>query len=126
MASAYRARMAIDDDDDEDDDLQAEEQDLLVVLKLSNNQMGTHTERQEIEALADQLAAMLEDSELGEYDGEEIGGGECTLFFCGPDPDRLLTELRPVLKRSPLCRGAAVVRMVKNAAGEHERKRTML
>ena len=60
------------------------------------------------------------------------GPGRCfffllpTLFFCGPDPDRLLAELRPVLKRSPLCRGAAVVRMVKNAAGEHERKRTML
>jgi hypothetical protein len=126
MASAYRARMALDDDDDEDDDLQAQEQDLLVVLKLSNNLLGTNAERQAIEALADELAALLETGDLGEYDGEELGGGECTLFFCGPDPDRLLAELRPVLKRSPLCRGASVIRMVKNAAGDYERKRTML
>jgi hypothetical protein len=125
MASAYLGAMQFDDEDDEDD-APAPEMDLLVVLKLSNNQMGTNSERQQIEALADELAAMLENGDLGEYDGEELGGGECTLFFCGPDPDRLLAELRPVLKRSPLCRGAAVVRMVKNAAGDYERKRTML
>jgi hypothetical protein len=51
----------------------------------------------------------------GEYDGDELGGGECSLFFCGPDPDRMLAVLLPLLKRSPLARGAHVVRMVDGA-----------
>ena len=107
-------------DHDDDDAGAAEgplEQDLLVVLKLSNKQMGTHQERQEIEQFAEQLEATITGAGVGEYDGEEIGGGECTLFFCGPDIEKLLTVLRPLLKRSPLCRGGHLVRMVATADG---------
>jgi hypothetical protein len=100
-----------DDQDDQD------EQDLLVVLKLSNRQMGTRQERADLEALASELEAAVVAAGVGEYDGDEIGGGECTLFFCGPDVDRLLTVLRPLLKRSPLCRGGHLVRMVDDADG---------
>ncbi len=109
---------------DDDDDLPGEEQDLLVGLKLSNRLMGTHEERQEIEAFADELAAAIEAEGVGEYDGDELGGGECTLFFCGPDIDKLLGVLRPLLKRSPLCRGAMLVRMVDDGTGEFTPQRT--
>ena len=102
-----------DDDDGRDDEL-----DLLVVLKLSNRQMGTHEERAEIEAFADELATAVAAAGVGEYDGDELGGGECTLFFVGPDVDRLLGVLRPLLKRSPLCRGAHLVRMLPGPDGE--------
>jgi hypothetical protein len=88
--------------------------------------MGTHEERQGIEAFADELAAAVEAAGVGEYDGDELGGGECTLFFCGPDVDRLLDVLRPLLKRSPLCRGAQIVRMVAGADGELEPQRQNL
>jgi hypothetical protein len=101
--------------DDEDDEPTHDEQDLLVVLKLSNRQMGTHQERADLEALADDLEALVRDAEVGEYDGDELGGGECTLFFCGTDIDKLLGVLLPALKRSPLARGAHVVRMVDGA-----------
>ena len=106
-----------DEDDDGDDTGDGGEQDLLVVLKLSNKQMGTATERQDIEAFAEELAAAVEQAGAGEFDGDELGGGECTLFFCGPDVDKLLAVLRPLLKRSPLCRGAHFVRMVETADG---------
>ena len=99
-----------------DDDHDAE-QDLLVVLKLSNRQMGTNDERAQIEAFAEELGAAVEQAGAGEFDGDEIGAGECTLFFCGPDVDKLLAVLRPLLKRSPLCRGAHFVRMVLDAEG---------
>lgn len=102
---------------DDEDNLPEVEQDLLVVLKLSNKQMGTHQERAEIEAFAEQLEAAIQAAGVGEYDGEEIGGGECTLFFCGPDIDKLLGVLRPLLKRAPLCRGGHLVRMVATADG---------
>jgi len=104
--------------DDDDDDLgEAQEQDLLVVLKLSNRQMGTHQERLDIERFAEELGEAATAAGVGEYDGDEIGGGECTLFFAGTDIDRLLAVLRPLLKRSPLCRGGHLVRMVATADG---------
>jgi hypothetical protein len=121
-ATRYRDAMAAvqhrnDDDDEHDDDGASAEQDLLVVLKLGNRQMGTAQERQQIDAFASELEAAVEAAGAGEYDGDEIGGGECTLFFCGPDVDRLLGVLRPLLQRSPLARGAHLVRMVATADG---------
>ena len=117
-----------DDDpgNDEHDTDASEEQDLLVVLRLSNRQMGTAAERMEIEALADQLEAAILDAGVGEYDGDELGGGECVLFFCGPDIDRLQAVLHPLLKRSPLCRGAHLVRMVEGDDGQARRERVAL
>jgi len=110
--------MATDDDTDE---APGEEQDLLVVLPLSNRQMGTATERADLEAFADQLADAVEAAGVGEYDGDEYGGGEYTMFFCGPDAERLFTALHPLLKRSPLCRGGKVVRQSTAADGSPDR-----
>ena len=121
--------MRPDDDDENDDEVdepRGAEQDLLVVLKLSNRQMGTHEEREQIEAFAEQLATALERAGAGEYDGDELGGGECTLFFCGRDADALLAVLRPLLKQSPLSRGAHLVRMVPGADGRLAPQRSPL
>ena len=120
----YGAQMVRDDETA--DDAGGNEQDLLVVLRLSNRLMGTNQERQDIQALADDLAAAVEASGFGEYDGEELGAGECTLFFCSQDPEQLLTFLRPLLKRSPLCRGAQIVRMVADEEGNPTAKRQNL
>ncbi len=105
------------DPDLDDHDAPGDEQDLLVVCKLSNRQMGTFQERQDLEAFADELDAAVQAAGVGEYDGDELGGGECTLFFCTRDVDQLLAVLRPLLKRSPLCRGGHLVRMVATADG---------
>ncbi|MBL8730446.1 MAG: hypothetical protein JNM25_18655 [Planctomycetes bacterium] len=113
-------------DEADDADPEAEEQDLLVVLRLSNRRMGVHSERQAIETFADELEQVVTEAGVGEYDGDEIGGGECVLFFCGPDIDALLAVLQPHLKRSPLCRGGHLVRMVASADGTPERQRIPL
>lgn len=123
-ARRYGACMVANDADD--DDTGGDEQDLLVVLRLSNNLMGTNQERQAIEALADELADAVEAGGFGEYDGEELGGGECILYFCSEQPDQLLTFLRPLLKRSPFGRGAQVVRMVPDEKGQLGPKRQNL
>lgn len=102
---------------------QAEERDLLVVLRLSNRQMGTNEERAEIEQLADQLANEVEAAGVGEYDGDEFGGGECILFFCGPDEMALLGFLRSLLQRSHYARGAHFVRLVEAEDGEMKREK---
>ena len=105
-----------------DDPDPADERDLLVVLRLSNRAMGTHEERTQIELLAAQLEAAAHEANVGEYDGDEYGGGECILFFCGPDEEALLGVLRPLLQRSPLARGAHFVRLVEKEDGEMRRE----
>ena len=112
--------------DDEDEGEGAAEQDLLVVLRLSNRQLGTAPERAAIEAFTDELEAAVTAAEVGEYDGDEVGGGECVLFFCGPDIDLLLRVLQPLLKRSPLCRGGHLVRLVAGPDGVMQRRRVPL
>jgi hypothetical protein len=115
--------MADPADDDIDDFEPGAEQDLLVVLRLSNRMMGTASERQELSAFADELGAAVAEAGVGDYDGDEWGGGECVLFFCGPDLDRLRAVLLPLLKRSPLARGGHFVHMAAGVEGELERVR---
>lgn len=101
---------------------ETDERDLLVVLPLSNQSMGTREERASIEALADELEQAAHEAGVGEYDGNEYGGGECVLFFCGPNEDRLLGVLRPHLLRASLARGAHFVRLVPGQDGEMRRE----
>ena len=72
--------------------------------------------------LAEQLEAAAHEAGVGEYDGDEYGGGECILFFCGPDEEAMLGVLRPLLQRSPLARGAHFVRLVESEDGEMRRE----
>lgn len=115
---------AMESDDDPDDD--QPEQDLLVVLKLSNRAIGRAAEREQIELFADELATAVAEAGVGEFDGDELGGGECILFFCGPDLERLLGVLLPLLRRSPLCRGASIVRMEPDEEGHWRQVRRPL
>ena len=112
-----------DEPDDETDDLHVPEQDLLVVFPLPGGDLGTPDEQQQIDELGDELAELLAEQGLGEYDGDEYGGGECTMFFCGPDSQALVAALRPILRRHPLCRRGHFVRLVAAADGSYDRRR---
>ena len=85
-------------------------QEVEVVLRLSNRTMGVRKERDEIVQLEDQLAEVLERTGAGECEGDEFGDGLCTMYFTGPDADRLFLTLQPHLQRSPLCRGAHAIK----------------
>lgn len=115
-----------EDSPDDEGMPRSDERDLLVVLRLSNRQMGTNEERAEIAMLADQLADAVETAGVGEYDGDEFGGGECILFFCGPDEMALLGFLRPLLQRSPYGRGAHFVRLIEVNDGEMQQEKIPL
>lgn len=78
------------------------------MLRLSNPQMGTTTERAELEEFAERLEQILAADQLGEYDGNEIGGGEFVMFFCGPCAEGIYDALRPALQQSPYGRGALI------------------
>jgi hypothetical protein len=58
--------------------------------------------------LEDQLEAVLEGSELGEYDGHEIAvdGSDGLLFLYGPDADALYGEIKKTLIESESIKNA--------------------
>ncbi|HWA20574.1 MAG TPA: hypothetical protein VG757_16430 [Devosia sp.] len=83
---------------------------VILHLKLSDGDMGSEAEREAIFALEDRLAAAIEEPGLGEFDGNEFGGGECTLYFYGPDADRIYSALVPILQMNSLARGGHAIK----------------
>jgi hypothetical protein len=81
-----------------------------VILTLSNGQHGTTEEVKSIHALSDDLKAAIAKHEAGAFDGDEFGGGECTLYMYGPDADRLFDAIRQPLAASPLSRGGYAIK----------------
>lgn len=81
-----------------------EEHCVKVYLKLSN-EYGTPEEIEAIHELSDALEEAIQESGAGEFDGDEFGGGECTLYMYGPDADKLFEAIRKSLKSSPAATG---------------------
>jgi len=47
--------------------------------------------------LEDALIEAIESSSAGEFDGNDVGQGECTLYMYGLDADALFTAIKPVI-----------------------------
>jgi hypothetical protein len=58
--------------------------------------------------LEDRLAAKIEIEKVGEYDGNEIAydGSQAILYMYGPDADKLLATIRPILETTSFMKGA--------------------
>ncbi len=63
----------------------------------------------DLATLEDRLIKVIERDGLGEFDGNEIGPTEATLFMYGPDAERLFAGVEQTLRAYPLCQGARVV-----------------
>jgi hypothetical protein len=70
---------------------------LIVTIILRSGGMGDKEERGRIISLEHQLSAVIENSSAGEFDGDEYGGGTCTMYMYGPSAERLLALTLPVL-----------------------------
>jgi len=82
----------------------------IVELKLSNDEYGTEDEGNRIHNLSDELLAAIDSAGVGEFDGDEFGGGTCSLYMYGPDVDALFKVVDPILRSSPLTKGATAVK----------------
>jgi len=87
----------------------AEEQAVLVHLSLSAPQSASKAELTGLLKLEEQVALALERAHAGEHDGNEIGGGEFTIYCYGPNGDRIFAAIEPVLRASALAKGARIV-----------------
>ena len=101
----------------------AEEQAVLVYLRLFNAGFGSKDELTELFKLEEQVAAAIEQAHVGEHDGNEVGGGEFTIYCYGPNGDKLFAAIEPVLRKSAFAKGARVViRYGKPGAKQAERR----
>ena len=63
----------------------------------------------DLATLEDQLIEAINTHRVGEFDGNEMGNRETTLFTYGPDANKLFAAMEPVLRAYPLCKNARVV-----------------
>jgi hypothetical protein len=63
----------------------------------------------DLSTLEDQLIEAINKNHTGEFDGNEIGERETTIYTYGPDAQRLYAVIEPVLRGYPLCQNARIV-----------------
>ena len=71
-----------------------------------------YCEGEDLEAsipLQEKLIALLEDQQVGMFDGNEVGNGELVLFLYGPDAELLFKFIEPILRADDFCRGARII-----------------
>jgi hypothetical protein len=87
------------------------EQAVVVHIPLSNDEFGTEQEQEAAFALEEELEEAVSASGVGEFDGNELGGGECVFFMYGPNADLLYSLVQPILRVRPIAaRGYAIKR----------------
>ena len=83
---------------------------VIVNLSLSDGEFGTEEERESIYGLSHRLEEQIDAQRVGEFDGDEFGEGQCTLFMYGPNADALYSAIEPILRESPLSMGGHIVK----------------
>ncbi|MDX2038378.1 MAG: hypothetical protein SFX72_17145 [Isosphaeraceae bacterium] len=63
----------------------------------------------DLEQLEQRIAHALQDSNVGEYDGNEYSFDEVVLYMYGPDAEAMYQVIEPIVQDYPLCRNARVV-----------------
>jgi hypothetical protein len=81
-----------------------------VLVYLDGSDLPDHVgQEHDVATLEDRLTEIIEREQLGEFDGNEFGPDEVTLFMYGPNAERLFAGIEPVLRGYPLCQNARVV-----------------
>ena len=74
------------------------EQAVIVHYNLSDDEFGLLEEREAVFQLENRLESLVERHQVGEFDGNEFGGGEAVLYCYGPDADRLFAAIEEELR----------------------------
>jgi len=86
------------------------EQAVIAHLRLSGAGFGALDDVKACQDLEDQLEQELLRARTGEMDGNEIGGGECTLFMYGPNADKLFRSIERTVRASKMAKGGWVLK----------------
>ena len=86
------------------------EQTVIARYQLSSGPTGTSIDLQSLATLEDRLIQAIGDAKAGEFDGNQFGANEVTLFAYGPDADRLYAAMEPILRAFPARPAQVLVR----------------
>lgn len=81
-----------------------------MTIRLCSGDMGDKEERGRITTLEHELAAAIENVSAGGFDGDEYGGGTCTMYMYGPSAERLLSVTWPILREFHAPSGSYVIK----------------
>lgn len=91
------------------DQAQSEQPQQAVLVHLDGAGLPDHIYHEyDLATIEDMLIEVLERERLGEFDGNEVGPDQTTLFMYGPDAERLFDGIEQTLRGYPLCQGARV------------------
>ena len=80
-----------------------------VLVHLDGSGLPDHIyDEYDLSTIEDRLIDVIEREGLGEFDGNEVGPGETTLYMYGPDAERLFAGIEQTMRTYPLCQGARV------------------
>jgi hypothetical protein len=83
---------------------------VIIHYSLTGDEHGTVREREAVFELENILTSTIEDQALGEFDGNEFGGGEAVLYCYGPDAGRLFSGIESALRAFPARPAHALLR----------------
>ena len=81
---------------------------VVVRIKLGSGEFGSEAERARIQRATDEMAKKLDDTDLGFFDGDEYGQGECRLFLHGKNADSLFAHIENQVREDLLFAGAII------------------
>ncbi|ATQ70949.1 MULTISPECIES: hypothetical protein [Methylosinus] len=83
---------------------------VIAHLRLIEDPFGSEREREIIADLTSELQHAINVGNVGEFDGEEFGGGKCVIYMYGPNADQLFAVVEPILCATPLARGGFAIK----------------
>ncbi|WP_405015189.1 hypothetical protein [Kitasatospora sp. NBC_01539] len=78
--------------------------------RLAGDGFGGQGERAVVREAQRLLSEVIERAGVGEFDGNEFGGGEAVLYAYGPDADALFAVMAPTLRNLPFRPAHVVLR----------------
>ncbi|MEU8465654.1 hypothetical protein [Streptomyces sp. NPDC029003] len=74
---------------------------VIARYRLAEGGLGESSQRQLVRQAQSRLAEVIRQADVGEFDGNEYGGGEVVLYAYGPNADALLVVMAPILQALP-------------------------
>jgi hypothetical protein len=74
---------------------------VIAQYRLDAGPTGTATDTYSLFTLEERLIKAISEARAGEFEGNQFGQNEVTLYAYGPDADRLYAAMEPVLRSFP-------------------------
>ncbi|MFJ6482309.1 hypothetical protein ACIQK6_19640 [Streptomyces sp. NPDC091682] len=83
---------------------------VIARYRLADAGLGEPSQREVVRQAQSLLTDVIEQADVGEFDGNEYGGGEVVLYAYGPDADALFAVMAPILNDLPFRPAHVVLR----------------